>query len=184
MPRTRPAYPPEFRHQMVELVRSGRSATELARDFECCTETIRKWVRQADLDEGRRDDGLTSDEREELRRLRRENRQLRLEREILAKAAPGLLGRPARCPQSIRVHESESGPLPHRQGGPFARRLPEWVLRLARPRAVASPAIRCCPQGLHRQHIIIAAVALMERLAFTPNSPPTVSISVASAWPG
>lgn len=54
MPRTRSAYPSEFRHQMVELVRSGRSATELARDFEGCAETIRKWVRQADLDEGRR----------------------------------------------------------------------------------------------------------------------------------
>ena len=87
MPRTHSAYPPEFRHQMVELVRSGRSPTELSRDFECCAETIRKWVRQADLDEGRRNDGLTSDEREELRRLRRENRQLRLEREILSKAA-------------------------------------------------------------------------------------------------
>jgi len=86
MSRTRPAYPPEFRHQMVELVRSGRSAAELARDFECCDQTIRNWVRRADLDEGRRDDGLTSDERDELRRLRRENRQLRLEREILAKA--------------------------------------------------------------------------------------------------
>ena len=86
MPRTRAPYPPEFRHQMVDLVRSGRSITELARDFECCTDTIRKWVRQADLDDGRRDDGLTSDERDELRRLRRENRQLRLEREILAKA--------------------------------------------------------------------------------------------------
>jgi len=58
----------------------------LARDFECCAETIRKWVRQADLDDGRLDDGLTTDEREELRRLRRENRQLRQEREILAKA--------------------------------------------------------------------------------------------------
>ena len=83
MPRTRPAYPPEFRHRMVKLARSGGSATELARDFECCAETIRKWIRQADLDEGRRDDGLTSDE---LRRLRRENRQLRQEREIPAKA--------------------------------------------------------------------------------------------------
>ena len=96
MPRTRPAYPPEFRHQMVELVRSGRTATELARDFECCAETIRKWVRQADLDEGRRDDGLTSDERDELRRLRRENRQLRLEREILAKATAWLCVQPRR----------------------------------------------------------------------------------------
>ena len=71
---------------MVELVRSGRSIRELARDFECSEQTIRNWLRQADLDEGRRDDGLTSDERDELRRLRRENRQLRLEREILAKA--------------------------------------------------------------------------------------------------
>lgn len=86
MPRTHPAYPPEFRHQMVELVRSGRSIRELARDFECSEQTIRNWLRQADLDEGRRDDGLTSVERDELRRLRRENRQLRLEREILAKA--------------------------------------------------------------------------------------------------
>ena len=89
MPRTYPAYPPEFRHQMLELVRSGRSPTELARDFECCAETIRKWVRQADLDEGRRDDGLTSDDRDELRRLRRENRQLRLEREIHANVVGG-----------------------------------------------------------------------------------------------
>ena len=50
MPRTRPAYPPEFRRQMVELVRLGRTVTELARDFECCVETIRKWVPQADLE--------------------------------------------------------------------------------------------------------------------------------------
>ena len=87
MPRTPLPYPPEFRHQMVELVRSGRAIRELAREFECSDQTIRNWVRQAGLDEGRRDDGLTSAEREELRRLRRENRQLREEREILAKAA-------------------------------------------------------------------------------------------------
>ena len=66
MPRTHPAYPPEFRHQMVELVRSGRSIRELARDFECSEQTIRNWLRQADLDKGRRDDGLTSVERDEL----------------------------------------------------------------------------------------------------------------------
>ncbi|WP_459943301.1 transposase, partial [Deferrisoma palaeochoriense] len=57
------------------------------REFEPSANTIRNWVRQADLDEGRRSDGLTTAEREELRRLRRENRQLRIEREILAKAA-------------------------------------------------------------------------------------------------
>lgn len=87
MPKTRPAYPPEYRARIVELVRAGRSPAELAREFEPSANTIRNWVRQADLDEGRRSDGLTTAEREELRRLRRENRQLRIEREILAKAA-------------------------------------------------------------------------------------------------
>jgi len=86
MPRTRPPYPPEFRKQMVGLVRIGRTPEELAREFEPSLTTIRNWVRQADLYEGRREDGLTSEEKEELGRLRRENRQLRMEREILKKA--------------------------------------------------------------------------------------------------
>jgi transposase len=72
---------------MVELVRSGRTPEELSREFEPSGETIRNWIAQADRDEGRRHDGLTSAEREELRALRRENRRLREEREILAKAA-------------------------------------------------------------------------------------------------
>lgn len=80
-------YPPEYRAQIVELVRSGRTAASVAREYEPSVQTIRNWVRQADLDEGRRGDGLKSDEREEIRRLRRENRQLKLEREILKKAA-------------------------------------------------------------------------------------------------
>ncbi len=87
MPKTRPPYASEFRRQMVELARAGRSAEELAREFEPSAQAIRNWVVQADRDEGRRGDGLTSAEREEMRRLRRENRRLRQEREILAKAA-------------------------------------------------------------------------------------------------
>jgi len=71
---------------MVGLVRIGRTPEELAREFEPSLTTIRNWVRQADLYEGRREDGLTSEEKEELGRLRRENRQLRMEREILKKA--------------------------------------------------------------------------------------------------
>ena len=86
MPKSRPPYPPEFRRQMIELVRAGRNPEELAKEFEPTAQTIRNWVAQSDRDEGRRDDGLTSLEREELRRLRRENRRLREEREILAKA--------------------------------------------------------------------------------------------------
>jgi transposase len=87
MPKTRPPYPPEFRQQMVELVRAGRTPGELAREFEPTAQAIRNWLKQADRNEGRRDDGVTTDEREELGRLRGENRQLRMEREILAKAA-------------------------------------------------------------------------------------------------
>jgi len=71
---------------MVELVRAGKSPEELAKEFEPTANTIRTWAVQADRDEGRRQDGLTTQEREELRRLRRELRQVKLEREILAKA--------------------------------------------------------------------------------------------------
>jgi len=80
-------YSPEFRRQMVELVRAGRSPEELAKEFEPSAQAIRNWVAQAGRDESHRSDGLTSVERQELSRLRRENRQLRLEREILSKAA-------------------------------------------------------------------------------------------------
>jgi transposase len=62
------AYLPAFRRQMVELVRSGRNPEELAREFEPSAQSIRNWVAQADRDEGRRADGLTTAEREELRR--------------------------------------------------------------------------------------------------------------------
>ena len=72
----RRAYPPEFRQQIVELHRAGRSPGELAREFEPNEQTIRNWIAQADLDEGRRRDGLTTVERAELRKLRKENRQL------------------------------------------------------------------------------------------------------------
>jgi transposase len=87
MPRTRNPYPAEFREQIVALGRTGRSVEDLAREFEPCAATIHGWIKQADRDGGRRTDGLSSEERDELRRLRRENRQLRQERDILAKAA-------------------------------------------------------------------------------------------------
>lgn len=88
MPSTRPPYSPEFRRQMIELVRAGRTPEELAREFEPSAQAIRNWVRQSGgLAESRHEEGLTKVEQDELRRLRRENRQLREEREILAKAA-------------------------------------------------------------------------------------------------
>ena len=93
MPRSHPAYPPELRRRLVELVRSGRSPEELAKKFEPSGQAIRNWVReaclltwQADLDEGRREDGLRSEEREEIRRLRTELARVKEERDILKKA--------------------------------------------------------------------------------------------------
>ena len=77
----------EFREQLVALVRAGRSPEELAKEFEPSAQSIRSWVAQADRDEGKRTDGLTTLEREELRKLRRKVKQLETEREILKKAA-------------------------------------------------------------------------------------------------
>ena len=82
-----PRIPAEFRRQVVELVRAGRNPEDLAREFEPSAQAIRNWVRQAERDGGHRVDGLATGEREELARLRREVRQLRQERDILAKAA-------------------------------------------------------------------------------------------------
>ena len=86
MSKTGRPYPPEFRRQMVELVRSGRTAEELGREFEPTATTIRKWVKQAEVDEGM-EAGETTEEKQEIRRLRREVHQLKMEREILKKAA-------------------------------------------------------------------------------------------------
>ncbi len=88
MPKSKPPYPPEFRAEAIRLARtSGQPHAQIARELGMTTETLRQWLKQADRDEGRRQDGLTSDEQDELRRLRRENRILREEREILKQAA-------------------------------------------------------------------------------------------------
>ena len=93
MAKTHPAYTPEFRRQIVELVRAGRAPADLAREFEPSRQAISHWVAQVDRQEGRREAKpvaeavLVAAEREELVRLRREVRQLRLERDILSKAA-------------------------------------------------------------------------------------------------
>ena len=87
MPKSRPPYPPELRRRLVEMVRAGRSPAELAEQFEPSEQCIRNWVKQAERDSGKRQDGLTTAEKEELQRLRRENKELRMEKEILKKAA-------------------------------------------------------------------------------------------------
>jgi transposase len=86
MPKTRPPYPDEFRREAVELVRSGRSIRDVAESLGVSQQTLRNWAKQVAIDRRERDDGLTSSEREELRRLRRENTRLRQERDILKRA--------------------------------------------------------------------------------------------------
>jgi len=90
MAKFHPPYPAEFRQQMIELVGTGRNPEELAREFGCDGQSIRNWVAQAAVDRGKpprgKEASLTSAEREELVRLRRQVRQLQMERDILAKA--------------------------------------------------------------------------------------------------
>jgi len=85
--RTRPPYPPEYKAELVRLVREeGRTPSELSREFEPSGQSITNWVAQAEIDEGKRG-GLNTDEKAELRRLRAENRVLRMEKDLLEKAA-------------------------------------------------------------------------------------------------
>jgi transposase-like protein len=87
MRQSKPPYDAETRERVVELARAGRSARSLALDFGCTERSIRQWRRQADLDEGRLREGPTTLEKKEIARLRRENQQLRQERDILKKAS-------------------------------------------------------------------------------------------------
>ena len=82
------AYPQEFREQVVKLVQAdGQTVSEIAREFEISTDSVRRWLKQAKRNAGSRQDGLSTSDRKELAQLRRDNRWLRMEREILAKAA-------------------------------------------------------------------------------------------------
>jgi transposase len=87
VPKTRPAYPEEFRREAVQMLRAGRTPRELSESLGVSQQTLRNWRRQDQLDRHERDDGLTRDERDELRRLRRENARLKQERDLLKRAA-------------------------------------------------------------------------------------------------
>jgi len=156
MPQTHPRYPVEFRRQLVELVRAGRTPEELSLEFEPSVQTIRTWAHQADLDGGRRKNGLTSDEREELRRLRRENRQLRQEREILAKAAAWLARETDSIPSGSMSSVERIGPcialsplcrvLDVSPSGYYA-----WRRRAPCARSCADQALTECIQAIHER---------------------------------
>ena len=87
MPRTHPAYPEEFRKEAVQMVRAGRSAGDVAQALGCSPQSVSNWVHRYERDEGIRKDDLNTEEREELRELRRENVRLKQERDLLKRAA-------------------------------------------------------------------------------------------------
>src|SRR5947209_5977049 len=143
MPQTHPSYPPEFRREPVRLARSnGTSVAATARQLEIAAETLRSWLRQADIDEGLRHDGLTTEETEEMRRLRREVKTLRDEREPATQRVPRVDSRPSspRRRDSYRGKVSVHGARPrghpgqphdrHAQSGDTRTRVPGLQQRL------------------------------------------------------
>ena len=156
MPRTRPPYPEEFKREAIKLVGiSSKSQHQIAEDLGISDVTLRNWVKQAERDEGKRPDGLSSDEREELARLRRENQTLRMEREILKKAA-AFFGSPLRLGVT-RAGQSPECPAPSRVLGdssdlegcaPLERLLPCPF----RPPSMAGGRRPLAATSLHHKH--------------------------------
>jgi transposase len=103
MPKSRPPYPAQFRQQMIELARAGKTPTQLSKEFGCSAQTISNWVAQAGRDEGKPlpgKEGLTTAERQELAQLRRQLKQVQTERDILAKAAAWFAHKSEKTPSS------------------------------------------------------------------------------------
>jgi transposase len=154
-----PPYPPAFRAEAVRLVQeSGKTRRQIAHDFGVSTETLRQWVKQAELDAGLRQDGLTTEEIDEVRQLRREVQRLREEREILKKqpqflhvrsgqASPR---RPSRPGGEVCVRGAREGASLCGQAVPGAGGLHQWLLRLADAGAIGSERGRCRADGTHR----------------------------------
>ena len=147
--RTRRAYAPEFRRQMVELVRAGRSPEELAKEFEPTAKSIRNWVAQADRDEGRRADGLTTPSARSSTGCGVRTVSSRSSGRSCQKQRPGSLGRRTRSRPRVRVREREPGHPPCGHAVPRAGRLLQRVLRVVEAVAVAARQGRCRADRAH-----------------------------------
>jgi transposase len=143
VPRTRPPYPEEFRREAIRLARLGdKPQRQLAKHLGISDVTLRNWIKQERAERGERPGGLSGDEREELQRLRDENAKLRMEREILAKAAVFSQRRATGGRRGVLVHRRGEDQLSRRRDVPRARRQPHLVPRLGAPAAVRPGAGR------------------------------------------
>src|SRR5690348_6993142 len=124
----RPSYPPEFRRRVLELVRSGRTVLSVSQEFDVSRGAIMNWLKQDDLDSGRRDDGLRTDERKELTQLRAKINGSSSKRKYFQKPRFGSLGRPTLFRANLRIRQGVSGQIHHRHAVPCARRFPERLL--------------------------------------------------------
>jgi transposase len=141
MPRTRPAYPEEFRREAVQFLRAGRTPRELAKSLGVSEQTLRNWRRQEQVDRHERDDGITTDERAELARLRREN--ARRCRSATCSSEPRPSSQRRTGPgDAVPVDLGAEGPNPDLHRVRAARRLTCGLLRLGEP---ASRQIGRCP---------------------------------------
>ncbi len=156
--RIRAPYPLEYKAELVRLVREeGRSPSELAREFEPSAQSIMNWVAQAEIDDGKRG-GLTTDEKAELRRLRAENRVLRMEKDLLC--------RPRYAAGAARSDHLSTRPPARRASG--WTRIPDGGL-LDTPNPVASPRRRRVfrhggdgPVGPNGHPVVLAGVSRWE----------------------
>src|SRR5882757_5668780 len=136
MPKSHARYAPEYRRRMVELVRTGRSPDDLAKEFEPTAQSIRNWVAQAERDAGRRLDGLTSEERQELAGCGARTECCAKNARYYQKPRPGSRRRPVRCRHGVRIRERESGHLQDCDDVPGAGSLHQWILRVVQTLAL------------------------------------------------
>jgi transposase len=129
--RKRRSFTPEYKAEVVRLVKTGgKSIAQVAAELDLGETVVRAWVNRAEVDAGKHPEGegpLTTDERDELRRLRRENKRLEMERDILKKRRPSS---PRRA-REVRVHPGGEGQLPGRDDVPAARGVAQRLLCLA-----------------------------------------------------